>query len=158
MELMVVIFVLALTVVVVLPKFPSTDGAKLRSSAASLAAAIRTLGDRSIMTKNHYRMSLSLFDGQVTISRIDSGGQELPPDDLFLKRRLLAEGVIIKDVDLPRKGKITASTVAVDFDVNGLNEFMLIHLQGAHNSYFTIVAFPENGKVKVLEGYQEMVL
>ena len=47
-EMVVVITIISLVALLVLPRLPSTDAANLRSSARSLAAVIRYLGDQSV--------------------------------------------------------------------------------------------------------------
>ncbi|MCM2357232.1 MAG: prepilin-type N-terminal cleavage/methylation domain-containing protein [Geobacteraceae bacterium] len=154
-EMVVVIVVLSLVALLVLPRLPSTDAAELRSSARNLAAAIRYLGERAVTTKTIYRMQLNLTEGTVAVTRQGSAGEELPPDDAFLGRRFLADGITIEDVELPRLGKVSSGEVIIFFSGAGLEEFITIHLQGAQDGRFTVAAFPQNGKVRIFEGYQE---
>jgi len=154
----VVITILSLVALLVLPRLPSTDAANLRSSAKSLAAAIRYLGDRSVTAKTVYRMHLNLTDGTVAISSMGPQGEELPPGDNFLGRKFLADGIVIEDVEVPRLGKVSTGEVVIAFGGAGLEEFLTVHLQGTRGNHFTVAAFPQNGKVKVLEGYQETTL
>ena len=157
-EIVVVISILSLVALLVLPLLPSAESANLRSSAKSLAAAIRYLGDRSVTAKTVYRMHLNLTDGTVTIRSTGPQGEELSPDDNLLGRKFLSDGIAIQDVELPRLGKVTTGEVVVAFGGAGLEEFLTIHLQGARGSHFTVAAFPNSGKVKVLDGYQEAKL
>jgi general secretion pathway protein H len=157
-ELVVVITVLSLVVLLVIPKFPETKSARLRSSARSFAAAVRYLGDRAVTVKISYRMHLNLADGTVSVNRINASGEEAPTDDPFLSRGFLADGVVVEDVELQRLGKVVEGEVTIDFGGSGLEEFMIIHLRGAGSAHFTVMAFPQNGKVKVLEGYKEFTL
>ena len=154
-EMVVVLVVISLVAVLVLPLLPSTDAANLRSSARRLSAVIRYLGDRSVTTKNPYRMTLDLGDSTITVKKIVNG-EETPPDDPFFAGRLLTEGISIEDAEIPRLGKLSEGTVNVDFGVAGLGEFIVIHLKGAKEGHFTVTAVPEGGRVEVQEGYQEM--
>jgi general secretion pathway protein H len=157
-EMVVVITILALVTLLVLPRLPTTDTADLRGSARSLAAAIRYLGDHSVTAKTLYRLHLNLTDGTVTVTRKGDDGADVPPDDTFLGRRFLADGITIEDVELPRLGKVSSGEVVINFGGGGLEEFLTVHLQGAHDTHFTVAAFPQNGKVKIFEGYQEALL
>lgn len=157
-ELTVILVIISLATLLVIPRFPSTEASRLRGSARSLVAVLRYLGDQAVSAKTPFRLNFDLNEGRILISRIDARGGETPAEDVFLKRRFLAEGVTIKDVELPRLGKVSSGQVSVDFNGAGLEEFLLIHLQGIDKAYLTIAAFPQNGKVKVLEGYQEAVL
>jgi general secretion pathway protein H len=155
--MVVVIVVISLVAVLVLPLLPSTDAANLRTSARQLATVIRYLGERSVTTKTPYRMVLDLADGTITVRKIVNG-EETAPDDPFFSRKLLAEGVTIEDVEIPRLGKLGEGTVNVDFGAAGLGEFVMIHLKGAKDIHFTVTAIPEGGRVEVQEGYQELKL
>jgi general secretion pathway protein H len=157
-EMVVVITILSLVTLLVLPRLPTTDTADLRGSARSLAAAIRYLGDHSVTAKTLYRLHLNLTDSTVTVTRKGDDGADLPPDDTFLGRRFLADGITIEDVEIPRLGKVSSGEVIIDFGGAGLEEFLTIHLQGAHDAHFTVAAYPQNGKVKLFEGYQEASL
>jgi len=156
-EMVVVIVVIALVATLVLPLLPSTDAANLRSSARSLAAVVRYLGDRSVTTKSQYRMQMDLTDNTITVNKIVNG-EETAPEDPFFTRKILSDGVTIEDVEVPRLGKLGEGSVNMDFGVAGLGEFTIIHLKGIKESHFTIIALPGGGRVDVREGYQEMNL
>ena len=156
-EMVVVLVVISLVAVLVLPLLPSTDAANLRSSARRLSSVIRYLGDRSVTTKTPYRMLLDLTDNTIAVKKIVNG-EEAPPDDPFFAGKLLAEGVSIEDVEIPRLGKLSEGTVSVDFGVAGLGEFVIIHLKGTRDDHFTVTAIPDGGRVEAQEGYQEMKL
>jgi len=156
-ELMVVVTILSLVALLVIPLLPSTDAANLRSSARRLSAVIRYLGERSVTTKTPYRMRLDLADNTITVKQI-TNGEETAPDDPFFARKLLADGVTVEDVEIPRLGKLGVGEVTVFFGGRGLEEFIIIHLKGGKEHRFTVMAFPSGGKVQVLEGYQEVKL
>jgi general secretion pathway protein H len=156
-ELVVVVAILSLVALLVIPLLPSTDAANLRSSARRLSAVIRYLGERSVTTKSPYRMRLDLTDNTITVKQIVNG-EETAPDDPFFARKLLADGVTIEDVEIPRLGKLGVGEVTIFFGGRGLEEFIIIHLKGGKENRFTVMAFPDGGKVKVLEGYQEVKL
>ncbi len=154
-EMVVVLVVISLVAVLVVPLFPSTDAANLRTSARQLGTVIRYLGERSVTTKTPYRMVLDLGDETISVKKIVDG-KENAPDDPFFARRLLAEGVTIDDVEIPRLGKLGEGIVNVDFGVDGLGDFVMIHLKGAKDHHFTVTAIPGGGRVTVQEGYQEL--
>ena len=154
-ELMVVIAILSVVVLVVLPRLPSTEAGKLRSSARSLASAIRFLGDRAVTSKGLYRMHINLSDNTTAIRKLTTAGEETTADDPVLNKRFIKEGITIEDVTTPRLGKVADGELIVNFGPAGLAEFMVIHLKGSDNEHFTVTAYPNNGKVKVEQGYQE---
>lgn len=157
-ELMVVLAIVSVVMMLVIPRLPSSDASNLRSSARALAATIRYLGENSVTARIPYRMHLAVSDSAVAIARKTADGGEAPPDDVFLTKRILAEGVAIEAVQTARLGTVKEGEVLLDFGPAGLAEFISIHLRGAAGGQFTVTAFPGNGKVKVYEGYQEVEL
>jgi general secretion pathway protein H len=154
-EMVVVIAIIAMAALLVLPRLPSTDTSNLRGSARSLAAMIRYLGDKSITSKSAYRLQLNLADSSLAVRKVVNG-EESTDSDPFFSRRILADGISIEDVRIPRLGKLSTGEVTVGFGPSGLEDFVIIHLKGSRDNHFTVTAYPQNGKVKVGEGYQEV--
>jgi general secretion pathway protein H len=155
MELVVVIAILALIAGIVLPRLPSTESAKLRDSARTLASAIRFIGDRAATTKTGYRLHLNISDNAVWVRQLSASGEEIAADDPFLSRKILAEGIAIEDVTIPSSGKTGEGEVIIGFGPGGLQDFMLVHLKDTRDRHFSVIAYPASGKVKVEEGYLE---
>ena len=152
---MVVILILAFSAAIVIPRLPSTDGTRLRNSARNVAAGIRFMSDQGIITKNVYRLQFNFAENSTRISKLSATGEELPPDDQFMNRRLIEEGISIEDVTVPQLGKVSEGEVLIPFGPAGTPECITIHLKGG-DKHFTVIAYPAGGKVKVLEGYQEV--
>ena len=155
MELVVVIAILSLVAAIVLPRFSFTDEARLRTSARSLSALIRYLGGQGASSAGGYRLHFNLTENRVTVGRPGADGEEKAPDDSFLSRPVLADGVTLADVTIPRLGRVAEGEVIVPFGPRGLEEFLVIHLKGKDDRAFTIFAYPQGGKVKVVPGYAE---
>ncbi len=66
-------------------------------------------------------MHLDLTDNTVTVKKIVNG-EEVSPEDPFFSRKIMADGVSIEDVEIPRLGKLGEGIVNVDFGVAGLGE------------------------------------
>ncbi len=156
-EMVVIVTILALAAAIVVPLLPSTDAARLRSSARRLATVIRYLGDRSVTTKERYRMQVDLSENTVTVKKMVNG-EERTPEDPFFARSILDEGVTIEDIEVPRLGKTGEGETDVDFGAAGLGDFIVVHLKGPKGDHLTVTALPCGGKVEVLDGYQEMKL
>jgi general secretion pathway protein H len=154
-ELMVVLVILAMTAALVVPRLPSGEATKLKSSARNLASGIRFLNDQAIITKGIYRLKLNITDSSTSIVRISPGGEELPPEDQFMGRRFVEEGIAIEDITVPRLGTVSEGEVIVPFGPGGSPDCITIHLKGGEQ-HFTVIAYPSGGKVRVLEGYQEV--
>jgi general secretion pathway protein H len=147
-----------MVVALVAPRLPSTDSSALRSSARALAGALRYLGESSTTAKTNYRLHLNISANSLKINRRLPSGDEVPPDDRLFARKILGDRVFISDVQTSRLGKVTEGEVLIDFNAAGLTEYLTIHLSSGPGKDFTVVGFPNNGKVKVLEGYQEFSL
>ncbi|RII29214.1 MAG: general secretion pathway protein GspH [Geobacter sp.] len=139
----------------VFPRLPSTDAARLRGSARTLAATIRYVEDKAVTTKSAYRLRVNLSDTRLTVVKIVDG-EEGTDSDPFFSRQILSDGINVEDVTIPRLGKVASGEVSVNFGPGGLEDFTVIHLKGSRDSHFTVTAYPQNGKVKVEEGYQEV--
>lgn len=152
---MVVIAILSLIAGIVLPRLPSTESARLRDSARSLASAIRYMGDRAATAKTAYRLHLNITDSTAWVRQLNRSGEETGADDPFLSRKIIAEGITIEDVTIPSAGKTNEGEVIIGFGPGGLQDYMIVHLKDTKNRHFTVTAYPTSGKVKVEEGYQE---
>lgn len=147
-----VIAILGMVALLVYPRLPSTDAARLRGSARALAATMRYLGDRSVATKSGYRMRFDISGADITVLKGEGGASE---GDTFTGRRILADGVAIEDVTTPSQGKKNVGEAVLDFGPLGIAEFAAIHLKSEKGGRFTVLAYPGSGKVKALEGYLE---
>lgn len=153
-ELVVVLVIISVVALLVYPKLSSTSRSDLRSSARSLAAAIRYVEDRGVATKNVYRMKINLDEASVSVTQIASDGSEETADDFELRKKMvLAEGITIADVNTSRLGKVAAGEVDLYFGPMGLGEFISIHLRAQNDSYFTVQAYPRSGRVRVFDNY-----
>jgi general secretion pathway protein H len=153
MELMVIIVILSVVALLVFPKLSNNGNADLRSSARSLAAALRYLEDKAVSTKTAYRMWIDLDDSTIRVSRILSDGDEQPDDDVFFSGKLLADDISISDIITSRLGKVSVGDVQLDFTPMGLRELATIHLRSKKDRYYTVRAYPRNNRVKVFENY-----
>ena len=153
--MMVVIVIIAMAAAIVIPRLPAPEATRLKNSARNLASGIRFLNDQAIITKKVYRLHLNLSENSTRISKLSPSGDELQPEDQFMNRRLVEEGIVIEDVTVPRLGLVSEGEVEISFGPGGNDDGMIIHLKGGQD-HFTIIAYPSGGKVKVLEGYQEV--
>lgn len=153
-ELVVVLFILGLASALIFPRLPESNASSLRRSATGLAAALRTLDEEAIAGKTTYRMIFDLALEKITVSVL-RGGEALPTDDPRLRRTLLADGVTLKDLRLPRLGTVTAGQVEMDIGPAGIGEFLTVHIANERGENYTVMAFPGSGKVRVIEGYEE---
>ncbi|MCM0080127.1 prepilin-type N-terminal cleavage/methylation domain-containing protein [Geomonas sp. Red32] len=154
-EMVVVILIVALAAAVVVPRLPAPEGTRLKNSARNLASGIRFLNDQAIVTKGIYRLHLNISESTTSIAKLSSGGEEGAPDDNFMGRRLIEEGITIEDVLVPQLGKVSEGEVVLPFGPGGYSDCIVVHLKGGEEHY-TVIAYPSGGKVQVLEGYKSL--
>ena len=154
-ELVVVLAILAMVTALVWPRLPDTRGASLKSSARTLAATMRYLGEQVAVQRQPYRLRFSPGSGEISVTVITPGASETAPNDPFLNRRILAEGVTIADIQTPRLGTVGSGEVRIDIGPAGIPELTSIHLREAAGRQMTVTAYPFGGRITVRDGYLE---
>ncbi|MHC1697122.1 MAG: Tfp pilus assembly protein FimT/FimU [Geobacteraceae bacterium] len=158
-EMTVVIVILSVIAVVVLPRLPFAHERDLKTSARTLAASLRYLGDLAISTKQHYRLRITLLTNEIAVTRVIPEGDELAFGDSALNQLALRDGIVFADIETPRLGKVRAGEAVLDFGPLGVEDLAVIHLKRADDSrYYTVAVYPGSGRITVLEGYQEGTL
>jgi general secretion pathway protein H len=157
-EIAVVLAIIGIVMLLVIPRLPSTDSENLKISARTLASTMRYVQDRAATGRTTYFLRMEPGTDSVKVLEAAADGSEKEPDDPLLRKRPVKEGIIIADVMIPRLGKINDGQVRLDVGAGGLRDFVVIHLCAPDNKFWTVMAFPSSGKVKVYEGYQEEVL
>jgi len=158
LELVVVIVIISMVAIIVVPRLPAAESMELKSSARALASALRYLEERAVAGKVIYRLHLNISANTITITRRLPNGEEVPPEDRLLERKILGSRVAIADVNTARLGKVTEGEVLIDFSAAGLTDCLTVHLSSGRGETYTVTAFPANGRVRVRDGYQEHAL
>ncbi len=159
LEMVVVIVILSVVALVVLPRLPFAHEQDLKTSARTLAASLRYLGDLAISTKQHYRLHITLLNNETRVTRVIPEGDELAVTDTSLNHLSLLDGIVFGDVVTPRLGKVSQGEAVVDFGPLGVEDLTVIHLKRKDDSqYYTVVVYPGSGRVTVLEGDQKGTL
>ena len=154
-EVAVVLAVIGMVLLLVLPRLPSSDSENLKVSARTLASTVRYMQDRAATGRITYYLRLEPGTDSVRVLEAAADGSEKEPADPLLRKRPVKEGIVVADVTIPRLGKINDGQVRLDVAAGGLRDFVVIHLRSPDNRFWTVMAFPASGKVKVSEGYQE---
>ena len=153
----VVLLIISITALLVMPRLFPGDGAALKSSARTLASALRYLQNQAIATRTDYNLKFRFPDGDIGVSTVSPTGEEGAPGDVALRERLLAEGVSVEDLVLTSLGRVNEGEVVVRVGMAGLQELLTVHLKSRGGAY-TVIAYPVSGKVRIEEGYQEAAL
>ncbi len=158
LEIIVVLAIVAMLLVVVVPRLPSSDSENLKISARTLASTLRYIQDRSATSRTTYFMVIEPGTDRIRLLEAAADGSDKSPDDPLLRQRPIKEGILISDVMIPRLGKVNEGQLRLTIGMGGLRDFTVFHLQSKDNSYWTVMAFPSSGKVKIYDGYQETPL
>lgn len=157
-EIAVVLAIIGMVMAIIIPRLPSTDRENLKLSARTLAATLRYVQDRSATGRVIYVLRMEPGSGSIRVLEVSADGSEKEPEDNLLQKRPLKEDIQLADVYIPRLGKINVGQVRLEVGPGGLRDFVSIHLRSADNRFWTVMAFPGSGKVKVYEGYREEAL
>ena len=151
LELVLVLFILAVTTALVFPRFVGVLGSlKLRSASRLLAAASFGLRQEALMTRQRYRMIYQVEKGSYEVVLVPQEGEPQ-----VLKRESLPSGISFLDVQTPTQGKVKEGEASGDFFPGGYVEETTIHLTGPGNRIQTLIIKPFALGVDVLEGYVE---
>ena len=157
-ELAVVLAIIGMVMMLVIPRFPSTEHEDLKSSARTLAATLRYMQDRASTGRTTYYLHIELGTDTVKVMEAAPDGGEKEPGDPLLQQRPVKEGIVVTDVIIPRLGKVNEGEVRLEAGMGGLRDFAAIHLRSPDGKFWTVMTFPSGGKVKVYEGYREEAL
>jgi len=157
-EIAVVMAIIGMVLMLVIPRLPSSDSESLKISARTLASTLRYMQDRAATGRTTYYLRMEPGTDSVKVMEAAADGSEKRPDDPLLQKRPVKEGIIVADVTIPRLGKINDGQVRLDVAAGGLRDFVVIHLRSPDNRFWTVMAFPASGKVKVYDGYREEAL
>jgi general secretion pathway protein H len=157
-EIAVVLVIIGMVMMIVIPRLPATDSENLKISARTLASTMRYMQDRAATGRTTYYLRMEPGTDTVKVLEAAADGSEKEPDDTLLRKQPVKTGIIVADVVIPRLGKITEGQVRLDMTAGGLRDFVVIHLRSPDDKFWTVMAFPASGKVKVYEGYQEEAL
>jgi general secretion pathway protein H len=157
-EIAVVLAIIAMVLLLVLPRLPASDSENLKISARTMASTLRYVQDRAATGRTTYYLRIEPGTDNVRVLEAAADGSEKEPGDPLLRTLPVQEGIIVADIIIPRLGKISDGQIRLDVGAGGLREFVVIHLRSSSNLFWTVMAFPASGKVKIYEGYQEEAL
>jgi general secretion pathway protein H len=157
-EIAVVLAIIGMVLMLVMPRLPSSEQENLKVSARTLAATIRYMQDRAATGRTTYYLRMEPGTDSVKVLEAAADGSEKDPQDPLLRKNPVKAGIVVADVTIPRLGKINDGMLRLDVGGAGLRDFVVIHLRSPDNTFWTVMAYPASGKVKVFDGYREEAL
>jgi general secretion pathway protein H len=157
-ELVVVLAIIGMVMALVFPRLPSSESENLKVSARTLASTLRYLQDRAATGRTTYFLLMEPGTENIKILEAAADGSDQEPGDTLLQQRPTKEGIQVADVYIPRLGKVNEGQLRLAMGMGGLRDLVIIHLRSPDDNFWTVMAFPSSGKVKIYEGYQEEAL
>jgi general secretion pathway protein H len=157
-EIAVVLAIIGMVMMLVIPRLPSSEHENLKTSARTLAATLRYMQERAATIGTPYYLQIEPGTDSVKVLQDAADGSKKGAEDPLLQQRPVKEGVVVVDVVIPRLGKVSEGQVRLDVGVGGIRDFAAIHLRSPDGTFWTVMAFPAGGKVKIYQGYQEDAL
>ena len=158
LEIAVVLAIIGMVLMLVMPRLPSSEHENLKVSARTLASTLRYMQDRAATGRTIYYLRMEPGTDRVKVLEAAEDGSEKEPLDPLLGKSPVKKGIVVADVVIPRLGKVNDGMLRLDIGNGGLRDFVVIHLRSPDDKFWTIMAFPSSGKVKVFDGYQEEAL
>jgi general secretion pathway protein H len=140
-ELVIVIFIIALTTALIMPSFWDTGEKALKSEAKRISSTLRYVYDEAVGKKQAYIFKINLDKS--------SWGFESERESRSFQ---MEKDVMFKDVIIPSHGEISDGEVTMEFGPLGPEEPITVHLIKNQKEY-TITFNHLNGRAKILEGY-----
>ena len=135
LELVVIIFILALVIAISFPSFSLQKDGKLKSEAGHIASILRYLNDSAISTKETYTVSINFKEK--TLHYKGPEGENVERIDNLSR------------ITMQSKGNVSDGEVTVFLSPAGASENFSIHLTGVESSV-DVVFNALSGRVKVL--------
>jgi type II secretion system protein H len=142
-ELILVIFIIALTTTLVMPSFWNMGDRVLKSEAKRIGNTIRYIHDEAAGKKQTYILTLDLDK--------DAWKYESKKDSRNFK---LKKSVMFRDIMIPSLGKVTFGETKLIFSPTGPEEPITLHLIKDDKEY-TVMFNHLSGRSKIHEGYVE---
>lgn len=138
-ELLAVLFVLALMAAVIMPSFSSPRDT-LRKEAGTLSSTIRSLNETSISKKVKSRIEFDLDSRSINwMDGTETGSSEYST---------------LKGVELPTRGLVKKGKLIVFFNPSGNNEHMTVYLEDGQE-HIDVIFNPISGRTKVNGPYTD---
>ena len=158
LEISLVLLIIAVVLLLVLPRFRDPGRAELTSNARRLVMIFRLLRNEAVMNGYAYRLNYDLSQQRYWVSADESADlrefvHELGP---LARGTTLKEPVGIADIVLPTlAGKISQGQIYTVFYPDGSVDPTVIHLSTPREAY-TLWLNPMNGRLNMASGYHDV--
>jgi len=159
-ELGLVLLIMAVFLVLVVPRFQDQSRAQLISQTRKLAAIFHYLQQEAILNGRVYRLNFDLDQQRYFITSADASdpqGGFAEEKGLFTHDVALPSNVQISDVNVPLTGgKVYEGIGWVQFYPDGYVDPSVVHIDNGQEVYTLYVDQPLTGRANVQSGYLDL--
>lgn len=153
-ELMVVVFLIALFSALVIPRLPDIDARGPERGARRIAGITKFLYNEAALSGKEHRLQFDL-DNNSLRPRTMSTGQEMVAVKGLAEESRLPSGVKFLDVAVAGQEKVSSGATNMAISPTGWLPQTIIHLQSPDRRILTIRLLSYTGSAEVYEGYRE---
>ncbi len=153
-ELVLVVFLLALMASLSLPLISGFEPNGLASSARRLAGTVKYLYNEAAMTGLEHRLIFELEQGKYKATRIATSG-ELEDLQGTGAEKALSSGVRFLRIYQPQRGEQSTGEITTALLPGGWLEETIIHLQDEDKKQLTLRLVPMTGLTEIYEGNRD---
>jgi len=153
-ELMVVIFLIALFSALVIPRLPDIDAGGPERGARRIAGTIKFLYNEAALTGKEHRLIFDL-DANALRPRTLSASREVVAVKGMAEESKLPSGVKLLDVAVAGQEKVSSGVTTLAISPTGWLPQTIIHLESPDRQILTIRLLSYTGSAEVYEGYRE---
>lgn len=150
-ELVLVVFLLALMASLSLPLISGFEPNGLASSARRLAGTVKYLYNEAALTGQEHRLRFELGKNTYSASRLDDTGELIPLQGTGAPK-VLDSGVRFTRIYQPRRGEQSSGEVTTALLPGGWLEETIIHLQDDKEKRLTLRLVPLTGLTEIYDG------
>lgn len=153
-ELMVVVFLIALFSALVIPRLPDIDAGGSERGARRIAGMTKFLYNEAALTGKEHRLLFDL-DHNLLRPRTLNASQEVVAVNGLSDETKLPSGVKFLDVKVAGQEKVSSGAATMTISPSGWLPQTIIHLQNRDQAILTIRLLSYTGSAEVYEGYRE---
>jgi prepilin-type N-terminal cleavage/methylation domain-containing protein len=156
-EIMIVVFILALMAMLVTPALHRFAGGDARSASRELTGFVSALVQDAVATHTIQRLYYDLDQREYWVTMLNPVGGVLEESAPVGSKRRLPSDVRFEDVVTAHQGLMTSGTAFTQFFPSGAVTRTTIHLKDADDARYTLSVNPVTGRVAVTDGYVDVV-
>lgn len=153
-ELMVVLFLIALFSALVIPRLPEIDAGGSERGARRIAGTIKFLYNEAALSGREHRLLFDLDNNALRPLTLNANREVVAVQGLAAESKL-PSGVRLLAVAVAGQEKVSSGVTTLSISPTGWLPQTVIHLESADQKILTIRLLSYTGSAEVYEGYRE---